>query len=128
MDDDIDEHEIFMMALRKVPIDIKCLLFSDPMEGLDRFKFDKSYVPRFIFIDINMPKYNGMECLKEIKKIKHLEETKILMFSTSSNPSDIQKSKDLGAYGFLIKPLRISDLTDSLVKLFNTREQETIIF
>ena len=64
-----------------------------------------------------MPKMNGMQCLPEIKKLEHLKNVKIIMFSTSSDAKIINTSLELGANDFLIKPAGLGVLIQSLTKI-----------
>ncbi|RYZ83024.1 MAG: response regulator, partial [Proteobacteria bacterium] len=68
----------------------------------------------FVLIDINMPKMNGIQCLPEIKKLDHLRDSKIVMYSTSSDESVKQATKQLGADGFLVKVPKLSSLVNHL--------------
>jgi len=80
-----------------------------------------SFIPDFIFIDINMPKMNGIQCLPEIKKLEHLRYSKIVMYSTTSNETIIKKTRQLGADEFLVKPYKMSLLIDNLTRILEIK-------
>ncbi|HEV7620661.1 MAG TPA: response regulator [Flavisolibacter sp.] len=114
IDDDQDDQEIFLMALQKIDAQISCLVAKDGLEGLKKLSENVSYIPGYIFIDINMHKMNGMECLQRIKELDHLKNSRIIMFSTSSEVKIIQQCKRLGANDFLTKPPGLAPLVTSL--------------
>lgn len=105
------------MALQKIDVSIELRSAKDGVEGLKKLKENSSFVPEFIFLDINMPKMNGLECLPEIKKLDHLRNAKIIMYSTSSD-EDIQwKTRQLGADDFLVKPPKLTTLVNHLNRI-----------
>lgn len=114
IDDDIDDQEIFEMALRKVDASINLRSASDGISGLRELKENVAFVPDYIFLDINMPKMNGLQCLPEIKKLDHLRNSKIIMYSTTSDESVKIATKQLGADDFLVKVPKLSSLVTNL--------------
>jgi CheY-like chemotaxis protein len=113
IDDDSDDQEIFCMALEEMGEDVNCIYASDGVDALNRLS-DDSFTPDYIFIDMNMPRMNGNQCLKEIKKIKRLRDVPIYMYSTSADPDAVSETKLLGAAGFIVKPTSVAELTRTL--------------
>jgi CheY-like chemotaxis protein len=118
VDDDEDDKEIFCLALQNIDPSIDCRTASDGLEALSILK-DGSFVPDFIFLDLNMPVMNGKECLKEIRKQNHLHDTPVIIFSTSSAERDREETKALGASAFITKPPLVSTLAKKLSDIFN---------
>ena len=121
IDDDIDDQEIFNLALNELNDDIECLVANDAIEALERFRSDTSFVPTHIFIDVNMPRMNGIECLREIKKLSHLDSSEVFLYSTTSDPKIIKLAGDLGAR-FIIKPSSIESLVSILSESFKLKK------
>jgi CheY-like chemotaxis protein len=117
IDDDIDDQEVFKMALQRIDENIRFSAAKDGAEGLQKLQENSAFVPDFIFLDINMPKMNGMQCLPEIKKLEHLRNARIIMYSTTSNESVQRKSQQLGADEFLVKPPKIGQLVIHLTRI-----------
>lgn len=117
IDDDIDDQEIFQMALQRIDQNINFIAANNGVEGLQKLKEDSSFVPDYIFLDVNMPKMNGMQCLPEIRKLGHLKDVKIIMYSTSTDAGIISSSKRLGADDFLVKPDKIGLLINKLAQI-----------
>lgn len=119
IDDDPDDQEIFQMCLLKVERDVDCWVANTAIEAIAMLRTDDNFTPDFIFLDLNMPKMNGIDCLKELKKIKRLELTKIFMYSTTSEREVVNESKRLGAHDFLVKPSSVSVLREKLHHIFH---------
>jgi CheY-like chemotaxis protein len=113
IDDDTDDQEIFKMAISEVFPGVSCLFANDGIEALDRLS-DPFFSPACIFIDLNMPRMNGKECLVEIGKIERLSKVPVFIYSTSLDHALIKECKDLGAADFVVKPPGLQALTDRL--------------
>ena len=116
IDDDQDDQEIFLMALQRVDSQMKCSVANNGVEGLKALS-DHFYTPAYIFLDINMPKMNGIECLQQIKVMDHLKGSRVIMYSTSAESSIIKQCKELGADDFLPKPSGLAPLVASLTNI-----------
>ena len=123
IDDDIDDQEIFSMALREYNESIHCYFANDGIKALEKLEHNNSFIPNCIFIDINMPRMNGVECLEHIKKINRLKLVPVCMFSTSADPYIVEKTKALGARDFIVKPPSISVLSTLLSQFINSNVQ-----
>ncbi len=121
IDDDVDDQEIFHLAIADVPKPppIKCIVAKDGMEAIKKFNKDTSLIPDCVFLDMNMPGMNGKETLLEIKKIDRLNSVPVFMLSTHSNPNDVRETLKMGAVDFLKKPTSIDTLTNMLAQIFN---------
>jgi CheY-like chemotaxis protein len=71
-------------------------------------------LPRLVILDLNLPGTDGREVLTAIKTSEILKTIPVIVFSTSSNPKDIQACYQRGSNSYLLKPLRIQDLKDSV--------------
>jgi CheY-like chemotaxis protein len=120
IDDDADDQEIFAIALADLDPAIRCCTADNGPEALDKLKNDESFWPDFIFIDLNMPRMSGKQCLAEIKKIDRLRHVPVIVFSTSSASNDIRDTHQLGAAGFLTKPSSIAVLTSKLADILTS--------
>ncbi len=118
IDDDIDDHEIFKMALETVDKSILCICIDKSVLAIEKLKEDVSFIPSIIFVDINMPVMNGPECFSEIKKMEHLKNVPVIFYSTFADAKRINTMKHLGAVGYFEKPADIDVLTEKLSALF----------
>jgi CheY-like chemotaxis protein len=119
IDDDLDDQEIFGMAVKELSDRIRCYFADDGIKALEKLNTEE-FLPHCIFIDINMPRMNGIECLQLIKGISRLKAVPVCMFSTSADPAIIEKAKQLGAIDFIVKPPSIFVLSQLLSRFFNS--------
>src|SRR5690242_11119063 len=110
IDDDEDDIELFCEAVRGVDRTIQCLSAKSSEEALEMLSLHTEYNPDCIFLDLNMPRMNGKQCLVKLKEIPHLIHVPIIIFSTSKKEKYATEVKQLGAVAFLTKPSRQSDL------------------
>lgn len=119
-EDDADDRILFMEALRELYSEIAVELFVDGQQLLENLHKCQKDKPEILFLDINMPRKNGFECLKEIRSIEHFDALKIIMLSTSSSSLHIEISRRLGADFYAIKPSAFHDLKDLLKRIFDS--------
>jgi len=117
IDDDLDDQEIFTIAVEKVDPAIECIFANDGVHALERIRNDSTLIPECIFLDVNMPRMNGVECLQELRTFEQLENVPIYMCSTSSDPKIIEKIKALGARDFIVKPSTIAEFAGLLTRV-----------
>jgi CheY-like chemotaxis protein len=113
IDDDEDDRDLFQMAINDLDTPINFTGAENCCDALIMLE-NKSVSPDYIFLDLNMPQMSGRECLNNLKKSIQLSKIPVIIFSTSSDPTDIKETKDLGAVGFITKPPRTSELTEIL--------------
>jgi len=114
IDDDLDDQEIFLMALKEVDENIQGVVANNGIEALAKLRSDRNFIPTHIFLDVNMQKMNGIQCLPEIKKLDHLKDSKVIMFSTTSEVHIVKQCEELGASHFLVKPSSFGLLIEAL--------------
>jgi CheY-like chemotaxis protein len=120
VDDDVDDQEIFMAAVSEVDNSIDCVSVDNCEEAIEKLKATHFKTPDFIFLDLNMPRLNGRQCLAELKKIAHLQNVPVIIYSTSSLKKDMEETAQLGADMFLTKPSKFDDLCHALHKVLST--------
>lgn len=119
VDDDSDDQELFGIALESIDENIRCEFAKDGLEGLEKLEA-AAELPDFIFLDLNMPRMGGKECLKKIRSTAAYDAIPVIMISTSSNPADQSETMENGANGFIIKPPRTSELIAQIETVFKT--------
>lgn len=124
-EDDIDDQNIFQIALQEVNPSIQTEFVSNGRELLQLLKTSK---PDLLFLDLDMPYKNGLECLLEMKADPELEKIPVIVFSSTTRPSNIQTAYEMGAHLFFIKPPIYSDYLSSIKAIFklNWSEPEAV--
>lgn len=103
-DDDEDDRMFFTDAFDELKINTKVNTFKDGAELMEFLNQDHIQIPEIIFLDLNMPKKNGLECLKEIKSNDKFSDTAIAIYSTSSSEEHIEETFVGGANIYIKKP------------------------
>jgi CheY-like chemotaxis protein len=119
VDDDLDDQEIFAMALQQVNASIRCVFANDGIEAMDKLQYEKAFLPDYIFLDLNMPRMDGRQCLIEIRRQPHLRDIPLAIYSTSSDEGFQMEMKKLGATTYIVKPTQISLLRKTLNDFFS---------
>ena len=112
VDDDSDDRELFMAALRNVAPAFNCICFKNGFEAIQQLK--TSAAVDLVFLDLNMPVMDGWECIKRLKRDDLLKDIPVVIYTTSSNERDILQAKVLGAKCFFIKPDDFATLNNVL--------------
>lgn len=119
VDDDLDDHEIFNMALADLGGDVTITTAVNAPQALQQLSFKNNFIPDYIFLDLNMPRMDGKQCLAAIKSQPHLDHVPVIIYSTSSSPGDIKEFMSMGATAFIKKPSSITELSNTLHHLFD---------
>ena len=76
-------------------------------------------LPSLILLDLNMPRKNGHEALQEIKGVPNLKKIPVIVLTTSTLKSDIDRSYELGASGHITKPNSFDELIEQMQALYS---------
>jgi len=118
-DDDEDDRMLFLDAVQDLNLPLNVVQLCDGQQLLNAL-YEADSLPEAVFLDINMPLKNGFDCLAEIRNAKGgLKKVKIIMFSTSSSPANIQLSDELGADFYAVKPSDFQGLKNLLKKILD---------
>lgn len=123
-DDDTDDLEFFIAAVAEIDASIRCITALNGIEAL-KILDEGSDKPNLIFLDLNMPKMDGMQCLKLIKGSPVFGEIPVIMYSTSNRPEDIAESKEYGASAFIIKPNKFRLLKNEIWNVLQNLNRKT---
>ena len=102
VEDDADDQHLFTEALHAIYPTIECLIANDGRDAIDQMN-STSPMPTLIFMDLNMPKMNGYECMAILKKENRFRHIPIVIYTTSNKTTEFKRITDLGAKAFLTK-------------------------
>ena len=119
-DDDADDRVIFSEALSEVRANQQLTVFSDGVELMNYLQ-QAAELPQLLFLDLNMPKKSGFECLREIRTNERYKDISIAIYSTSSSRKDIDETYNRGADVYIRKPSDYSELKLVLKKVLRRR-------
>jgi CheY-like chemotaxis protein len=103
-EDDADDRMFFEDVLKEVNPGTNLVMADDGVELMNVLDETVPPPPDVIFLDLNMPRKNGFECLKEIRQTDKLKEIPVIIFSTTDNAHAIDTTYSLGANFFMRKP------------------------
>jgi CheY-like chemotaxis protein len=116
-EDDADDRLLSQDALREAHLRNELRFVEDGEELIDYLTHQGRYRPPvkaprpgLILLDLNMPRKDGREALREIKQQPELRSIPIVVLTTSKAEEDVLRSYDLGVSGYVTKPVKFADL------------------
>lgn len=116
-DDDEDDRLFFIDAFEELKINTIVNTFNNGKELLNYLNHSDTILPNIIFLDLNMPILNGIECLKEIKLNDKFKDIVIAIYSTSASDQDVEDTFVLGANIYIKKPSNFDNLKKILANI-----------
>ncbi len=122
-DDDGDDQYMIAQAFITLECEVDIRTVNDGLELMDYLERKDKYehavvpVPKVILLDLNMPKKDGRECLKEIKAHPELKKIPVVVYSTSNSPNDVSYCYAHGASNYIVKPSSFKELIE-VMKVF----------
>ena len=118
IDDDDDESFFFETALEEMDYSVEFSSYRDSEVAISILNDSTTIIPDLLFLDWNMPKLTGKDCLTTIRQCPHLNKLPVIVYTTSSSISDKHSAKTYGASYFLTKPSTFTELRKKLKQLF----------
>jgi len=123
-DDDPDDRLLFKDAIDEANMLNRISFTRDGQDLMDYLRREGEYqdmaehtLPDIILLDLNMPRKDGREALKEIKGDARLKHIPIVILTTSKQEEDVIKSYNLGANSYISKPVTFEKLVELVRKL-----------
>jgi CheY-like chemotaxis protein len=104
IDDNEDDRVLFEETVHSLDASIRLETFHDGQAALRQLNQKKDDVPDYIFLDLNMTPFDGKECLLQIKKMAHLADIPVIIYSTRLDEKIIYDTLQLGAFDHIEKP------------------------
>ena len=117
IDDDEDDKEMFCEVLKEINPCFSCIISSGGVQALQMLE-NQVLMPDLIFLDLNMPRMNGKQCLMKIKKMEKYSSVPVIIYSTTKVEDEIMETKKLGAEDFMVKPNSMRQLKKELEMIF----------
>jgi len=122
-DDDEDDRLFFEEALQELRLPTDITTVEDGIELIEFLNNNKDYEPHILFLDINMPRMNGIEALKELRKKDAWKNFVVAIYSTSNAETDIEETFVQGANIYINKPNDFKVLKNTLEEVVNMNWQ-----
>ncbi|GAB3934763.1 response regulator [Larkinella terrae] len=115
-DDDADDRMLIEQAFRECNLKSDLYFVEDGEELMDflhqRQPYESAIRPSLIILDLNMPRKNGIQALREIKANEQFRQIPVVVLTTSTAEEDILRTYDLGVSSYISKPFDFSTLLD----------------
>lgn len=118
-DDDEDDRSIFHDAIKNLFPQANYTTAENGLEMLELLQKAPADLPDIVFLDINMPKLDGLDCLKRIKSSGTLNVLPVVMLSTSNDPATIKTAFNLGALYYAVKPATFDEIKALFQKIIS---------
>lgn len=118
IDDDPDDHELFAIALEAIDRSVHCSFAKDGLYGLELLEESGTELPDVIFLDLNMPRMGGKECLHTIRSVREYDHIPVVILTTSVNRFDQVDTLAGGAVDFITKPSLTAEFVSELQRVF----------
>ena len=129
VDDDPASNYLAKLLLLEIDPEFDIHVRYHGQEALEYIKAADGEIvsPNLIFLDLNMPRMNGKELLREIKTDPGLKNIPVVVYTTSSQKKDREEAISSGAVAFLSKPSNMRDLKNALADLVGSLPQKPAI-
>lgn len=124
VEDNASDAEMVIRAMTKAALASKLLHVKDGADALDFLFAQGAYAgrsmalaPKLVLLDLKMPKVKGKEVLMKIKSNERTRKIPVVVLTSSREPIDIKECYDLGANGYVVKPVDSDELNKSISKL-----------
>jgi CheY-like chemotaxis protein len=114
-DDDLDHAVLFQRVLNQVDPSKQLSIVTDGEQLMELLSLQ---VPQLLFLDLNMPCKHGFECLQEIRKNARLNDMNVVVYTSSTEMTNIQRSYIHKADLYMVKPFSTSQLQHALESVF----------
>lgn len=108
-------------AFEESKLETQVSVARNGQEALDflnkKGEFSNAQRPDLILLDINIPIFNGLEVLEEIKRDDSLKKIPVIMLTTSSNQKDIDKAYKNYCNSYVKKPLEMEEFMEAILKI-----------
>ena len=118
VEDNALDAELTTRALKNGGLANKLLWVKDGQEGLDflfrhgEYAARENTIPRFVLLDLKMPKVDGMEVLRAIKANERTKRIPVVVMTSSQEERDVAQSYDMGANSYVVKPVDFNALAE----------------
>jgi CheY-like chemotaxis protein len=120
VEDNPKDVELIFAALRKSNLANEVVVARDGAEAMDylyrrgRFEANNPGLPIVVFLDLKMPKVDGLEVLQQMKSDAALKIVPVVMLTSSREEADLVKSYQLGVNAYVVKPVDFKQFADAI--------------
>jgi CheY-like chemotaxis protein len=120
VEDNRDDEELTLLTLAENHITGGVKVVRDGAEALDYLFATGPYAgqhagrPRFILLDVKLPKINGLEVLQRVKQDRRTSKIPVVMLTSSREDPDVKRSYELGVNSYIVKPIDFNQFKETI--------------
>jgi CheY-like chemotaxis protein len=122
-DDNENDRDFFREALGDIKVKTVVTFVNDGSQLMDHLNSPENRMPHVVFIDLNMPSKDGMECLSEIRKDNKLKDLIVVIYSADAADDKVEEAFIRGANIYIQKPNDLTTMKNSLSQVINLNWQ-----
>lgn len=124
IEDNPNDAELMLRSLRKNNLANSMIVLEDGEQALDylfrRGQYadsDSSEGPKVVFLDLKLPKVDGLEVLKQVKSNMQTKKIPVIIVTSSKEDPDIATAYELGANSYIVKPVNFDNFVETINQL-----------
>ncbi len=110
VDDDEDDRQFLMEVIAQINPRTIFKQFNNGQDALHALEAAEASLPDIIFLDLNMPRLNGRQCLQQLKENKRTSDIPVVIYTTGKKEDDMEEAQKSGSIHYIIKPTCRKDL------------------
>jgi CheY-like chemotaxis protein len=122
-DDNENDRHFFSEALHDIKVKTILTFVDDGSQLMDHLNTPGNRLPHVVFLDLNMPRKNGMECLAEIRKNNKLKDLVVVIYSADASDDKVEEAFINGANIYIQKPNDLPTMKNSLSQVISLNWQ-----
>lgn len=122
-DDDENDRHFFSEALQNIKVKTMLTFVNDGSQLMNHLNSPGTRLPHVVFLDLNMPLKNGMECLSEIRKNSKLKDLIVVIYSGDASEDKVEEAFIKGANIYIQKPNDLLTMKNALSQVINLNWQ-----
>lgn len=126
-DDDLDDCNFFKEALDDLPLTANLTIVNDGVQLMTHLASSADNLPDILFLDLNMPRKSGFDCLSEIKSNDKFRPLPVIIFSTSLDIEVVNLLYEKGAHYYIRKPGEYSKLKKAILDALTLTAQNNFM-
>lgn len=117
IEDSTDDIALVKRALVRSKLKVDLQIALNGHDALAYLASESVELPKVIFLDLNMPEWNGFDLLLKLRNQARTRTVPVVILTTSREPSDVSRSYILGANSFVTKPVDFGEFTDLFTRM-----------
>lgn len=116
-EDDDGHAQLIQRNLKRAGVGNHIVRVKDGQEALDYVRAGNPGAPLLLLLDINMPRVDGVEVLRQLKATPATARLPVIMLTTTDDPREIERCYQIGCSVYITKPVRYEEFADALTRL-----------